>query len=433
MELILILILILCNGLLSMAEMAIIASKKSKIQQLHQEGVKNADKVLHMIENPNTLFSTIQVGITLIGTFAGALGAVAFSSGFADVLKIIGFSVALSNSLAVAIVVFLITYFTIIIGELVPKRIGLSNPESISRWMALPMELLSILFRPLISILSTTTEGVLTTLNITPRKELPVGLEEIRILMQQGTRNGVFRSTEKNIVEKTLDLSDKKVASVMTARNKIVFIDVDSDINALKKAVLENQFSYYPVCKGSLDNIQGVINSDALLGAFIAHQKINIKDLMYKPLLIPENIKALQVMELFKRHHIHMGIVIDEYGNVQGIVTVTDILEAIVGDLPEIHDKEEKQIIRRNQNSWLVDGLLSTAEMKNYFKIQGLPEEKEAGYNTVGGFVMHILGRVPVSGDVISIPGYKIEVMDMDINRVDKIMLIKQPDIHKTT
>lgn len=426
MEIVIVVILIVLNGLLSMAEIAIIAAKKTKLKNLADKGNKNAEKVLRLADNPNKLFSTIQVGITLIGTLTGAIGAVAFSEPFANLFEDIGFPQGASHTLAVAIVVFVITYISIIIGELVPKRLGLHYPEKISTWMVRGMEFLSTIFSPLVDILSITTETILKALGIEQKEELPMSLDEVRILLQQGSQAGVIKTTEKDIVEKTLNLSDKKVTSIMTASNKIVWIDIDSNIESLKKAVLENQFSYYPVCKKDLDDVKGIINSDSLLAAFIANQKINIKDLMYKPLLIPENLKALQVMELFKRHHIHMGIVIDEYGNVQGLVTVTDILEAIVGDLPEMKDKEEKDIIRRNQNSWLVNSLLSTVEFKEYFKIEHLPSEKEADYNTVGGFIMHMLGRVPMTGDHFELLGYRFEVVDMDGNRVDKIMIIKR-------
>lgn len=431
MEIVIILILIVFNGLLSMAEIAIIAAKKTKLRHLADKGDKNAEKVLKLADNPNKLFSTIQVGITLIGTLTGAIGAVAFTQPFTAFFEEVGFTEGVSHTIAVAIVVFLITYVSIIIGELVPKRLGLNNPETISRWMVRSMDILAKIFGPLVDILSITTDAILQAFNIQPKQEIPMSLDEVRVLLQQGSQSGIIKTTEKDIVEKTLNLSDKKVTSIMTASNKIIWIDIDSDIESLKKAVLQNQFSYYPVCKKDLDDVKGIINSDSLLAAFIANQKISIKDLMYKPLLIPENLKALQVMELFKRNHIHMGIVIDEYGNVQGLVTVTDILEAIVGDLPEINDREEKKIIRRNQNSWLVDGLLSTAEFKEHFKIDHLPGEKEADYNTIGGFAMHILGRVPVSSDQFEIFGYRFEVVDMDGNRVDKIMIVRSGGANK--
>ena len=431
MEIVIILILIVFNGLLSMAEIAIIAAKKTKLRHLADKGDKNAEKVLKLADNPNKLFSTIQVGITLIGTLTGAIGAVAFTQPFTAFFEEVGFTEGVSHTIAVAIVVFLITYVSIIIGELVPKRLGLNNPETISRWMVRSMDILAKIFGPLVDILSITTDAILQAFNIQPKQEIPMSLDEVRVLLQQGSQSGIIKTTEKDIVEKTLNLSDKKVTSIMTASNKIIWIDIDSDIESLKKAVLQNQFSYYPVCKKDLDDVKGIINSDSLLAAFIANQKISIKDLMYKPLLIPENLKALQVMELFKRNHIHMGIVIDEYGNVQGLVTVTDILEAIVGDLPEINDREEKKIIRRNQNSWLVDGLLSTAEFKEHFKIDHLPGEKEADYNTIGGFAMHILGRVPISSDHFEIFGYRFEVVDMDGNRVDKIMIVRSGGANK--
>lgn len=425
MELIVILVLIIFNGLLSMTEIAIVAAKKSILQEKQSTGDKSAERVLKLVQNPNRLFSTIQVGITLIGVFTGAVGALTFSEPIATFFFDIGLPIGMSRTIALALVVIVTTYLSIVVGELVPKRLGLSYPEKVSLWMSGPMDVLSKIFAPIVRILSDSTEFLLRFLGIKSVKETPVSADELRFMLRQGAQMGIFKTTEKNIVEKTLNLRDANVTTVMTPRSKMVWIDIDSDFEALKTAVLANQYSYYPVCRDTIDHVEGIINSDALLAAFIAGEKIRMKELMYQPLLIPENMKALQVMELFKRKHIHMGIVIDEYGAVQGLVTVTDILEAIVGDMPEIHDKEEKQIIRRDKNTWYLDGLLSTADYKEYFKGATLPDEKEGGFNTIGGFVMHKLGKVPTSGDRFTLGQYRFEVVDMDGNRVDKVMLVR--------
>jgi len=427
MELLLIFTLILLNGFLSMAEVALISVKKSKLKHLASEGNLNAEIALQMAENPNRFFSTVQVGITLIGILTGAISGVALSAPLSGLFHSIGFSSTIADSFGFAIVVIFVTYLSLVIGELVPKRLGMNFSEKITLMVAGPMYNIAKIFNPFVNILTESTEFVMDFLHLKPKKKLPVSEEEIRLLIQEGAQMGVFEAIEKNIVEKVLNIGDAKVTSLMKARNKVVWLDINDSDKAITDTILENQYSYFPVSDGEMDNIIGVLRTDSFLAETIEKRgkKLQLKELLHKPLLIPENKKVLDALELFKRMRIHLGIIIDEYGNVQGILTLTDILESIVGDIPDINEQEDAQITRRNKNTWFVDGLVSTVDFKEYFKVHELPEEEEELYNTVGGFVMNALGRVPVTGDKVELNDYSLEVADMDGNRVDKLLIHK--------
>jgi putative hemolysin len=261
------------------------------------------------------------------------------------------------------------------------------------------------------------------------KKQVTVSGEEVKLLIQEGAQLGVFGKSERNIVEQAINLADIKVNSLMTTRNKIIWIEEGMPIKDIKKLILENPFSYYPVCKEDIDNVIGIISYDVILTELLSSEKPSIKKHIIKAPLIPENKKVFNVLELFKRTRIHTGLIIDEYGHIEGLVHISDILEELVGDLPEVNEKEELKIIKRSKNSWLIDGLLSINEFKEFFDIDMLPHEAYAGFNTVGGFVMEVLGKVPVSSDTFDLEndGYKLEVVDMDGNRVDKILLTKLP------
>lgn len=424
MQLFVIFLLVLLNGFLSMAEIAMISIKRSKLRQLLEDGNENAEIVLKLTENPNRLFSTIQVGITLIGILTGALSGVTLSQPLATYFISIGLPVQISTTLAFLVIVIFTTYISIVIGELVPKRIGLQYAERISLWVAKPMDVISTTFGQMVAILSNSTDIILSILGIKHTKTTTISGEEVKMLIQEGAQMGVFGKAERDILEQAINLADIKVSSLMTARNKIIGIDETAPIKEIKKIVLNNQFSYYPVYKDDVDNVIGIISHDAILTELFS-EKPSIKKHIIKAPLIPENKKVFNVLELFKRSRVHTGLIVDEYGNIQGLIHVSDILEALVGDLPEVHEKEEVKIIKRSKNSWFVDGLLSINEFKEYFNIESLPNELTGGFNTVGGFVMDVLGKVPVSSDQFIIDEYKIEVVDMDGNRVDKILLTK--------
>jgi len=417
-------VLILFNGLLSMAEIAIISIKKSRLKQLVSQGNERAKILLKLVENPNHFFSTVQVGITLIGVFTGVFGGATLSEPLEKTFIQLGMPQVAATSFSLILVVVILTYLSLVIGELFPKRIGLQFSEKIALWISRPMNQLLVIFYPIVYILSASTDFIFRLFQIGPLKDSQVSEEEVRMLIKEGERVGIFETAEKNIVEQVLNIGDAKVNSLMQSRNKVIWLNINASPKEIKDTILKYQFSYFPVADGTIDNLVGILRTDTYLCQLVdENTNVPLKDLLHVPLLIPENKKVLEALELFKRKRIHLGVIIDEYGSVEGIITLTDILEAIVGDIPDINEQHEEMIIKRENNSWLVDGLLPTAEFKERFAVEHLPRENGAEFNTIGGFVMNRLGRVPISGDHLMLNRYKIEVVDMDGNRVDKLMI----------
>ena len=423
MEILIVLLLILLNGLFAMAEIAIISARKSRLKQLAHDGNKNAQAALDLAQSPNRFFSTVQIGITFIGIFAGAFGEKTITTDVANFLKSFPALAPYNETLALILVVSGITYLSVIIGELVPKRLALNNPERYAKILARPMNFISLVASPLVTVLSRSTDFILGILQIRSKEDPLVSEEEVRMLIREGTRAGVFQIAEKDIVERTFRMSDKKVQSLMIHRTEIVYLDVDSSFAALKKRVSKKPHSYYPVVDGNLDKILGVIRTEDILTNFLIEGKIDLRRHLHKPLFVPEGTTGLKVLELFKKSGIHVALVIDEYGYVQGLVSLNDILEAIVGDIPTLNQLEEKEFIKRDDGSFLVDGTVPIDEFKEHFDIKKLPSEKSGLFHTIGGFVMERIGRIPVSGDKFEVENLKIEVVDMDGNRVDKILV----------
>jgi len=417
-------ILIIINGLLSMAEIAIISIKKSRLKHLIAQGNEQAKLLLEFVENPNHFFSTVQVGMTLIGVFTGVFGGATLSEPLAKAFMQLGMPHVAAMSFSLILVVVILTYLSLVIGELVPKRLGLQFSEKIALWISRPMNQLLSFFYPIVFILSASTDFIFRVLQIGPAKNTQVSEEEVRMLIKEGERVGIFETVEKNIVEQVLNIGDATVNSLMKSRNKITWLDINAPPNQIKDTVLKHQYSYFPVADGSIDNLVGILRTDTYLSELVDERRdVPLKELLHVPLLIPENKKVLEALELFKKKRLHLGVIIDEYGNVEGIITLTDILEAIVGDIPDINEQQERMIIKRSEHSWLVDGLLPTAEFKKYFGVDHLPQEVDEDFNTIGGFIMSQLGKIPFSGDSVNLNGYRIEVVDMDGNRVDKIMI----------
>lgn len=425
MEVLIVLLLIILNGILAMAELAIASSRRSKLQQQANDGNKNAQTALELADSPNRFLSTVQIGITLIGIFAGAFGGATIAEQLAVQIAKIPQVAPYSEAVALGIVVTVITYLSLIIGELVPKRLALAHPEVIAKALARPMNTLSIISAPLVHLLSFSTDAILKLLRIKPNKEPTVTEEEVQILLREGTQVGVFDIAEKDIVERTLKLGDKRIPTLMTPRKEIMWFDIDNSFKIIRNKIIKSPYAYYPVCRGNLDKVLGVVRAEDILRSFIVDEKIDLKKLLIKPLFIPESMDVLQVLEMFKKTGVHTAIVIDEFGNVQGLLALNDILEAIVGDIPTINELEEEEIIKRDDTSWFVDGLLSTDEFKEYFKVKKLPEERSGVFHTIGGFVMHNLGKIPVSGDTFDWGGFHFEIVDMDGNRVDKVLVTK--------
>src|SRR3989338_3288618 len=425
MEIVIVLLLILLNGIFAMAEIAVVSARKSKLQHQANEGNKSAQAALELARNPNKFLSTIQIGITLIGIFAGAFGGATIAESLSKQLSLIPVLNPYSDALGLAIVVITITYLSLIIGELVPKRIGLNYPEKIASFLARPMNAISKASSPFVFLLSASTDWILRILSIKPSTEPTISEEEIKILIREGSKTGVFEKAEKDILERTLRLGDKKVNTLMTSRKEIVWLEIDSSFKTIRNKITKNPHSHFPVCRDNLDKVIGIVRTKDVLTNFLLEEKINLKQFVTKPLFIPESMDGLKVLELFKKSGVHMALVIDEYGNIQGLLSLTDILEAIVGDIPTINELEEQEIVKRDNGTWLVDGLVSIDEFKEYFRIRKLPSERSGTFHTIGGFVMNKLGRIPVLGDKFEWDSLGFEVMDMDGNRVDKILIMK--------
>lgn len=423
MEIIIILLLIVFNGIFAMAEIAIVSARKSRLQQQANDGNKNAQAALSLAESPSRFLSTVQIGITFVGIFAGAFGGGTIAKSLSEQLKTIPALISYADNLAIFVVVLFITYLSLIIGELVPKRLALNNPENIAKAVALPMNLLSKIASPLVSLLTTSTDLMLRMLQMKKSDEPTISDEEIKMLLGEGARLGIFNIAEKNIVERTLKLSDKKINSLMASRKEIVWLDLDSPFKTLRNKIAKHPHAHFPVCRDSLDKVIGVVRAEDILTNFLLEEKIHLQKFIHKPLFVPESMDALKVLELFRKTGIHMALVVDEYGSVQGLLSLTDILEAIVGDIPSINELEEREIIKRDNGTYLVDGLIPIDEFKEYFHIKKLPDEKSGVFHTIGGFVMHRLGSIPISGDKMAWGDYKFEIMDMDGNRIDKILI----------
>ena len=423
-EILVIIILILANGAFSMAEMAVVLSRKTRLRQMADQGDKGASIALELADNPNLFLSSAQTGMTLIATLTGAFGGATISDEVAGYLLIIFPALAhYSHGIALALVVLSITFVNLVIGELVPKRIALSNPERIASWSASPLSTFSRIASPVILLLSKSTEFVLQALGINSNAEPEVTEEEIKIMIDRGTMAGVIEEDEQDIVERVFSLGERKVSSIMTPRGKIVWLDVHESLQEIQRKAASVPYTIFPVCSRKLDNVLGVIQSKDVLNCELNRKPIDLRPLLLPPLFVPESMRALKVLEKFKQTGIHLAIVLDEYGTVQGVVALVDLLEGLVGDIPHIHELSEPQILRRSDGSWLVDGVMLVSEFKDKLGIERLPDEDDGTYQTMGGFMMTHLEKIPATGDKFEWGGYRFEVVDMDERRVDKVLV----------
>jgi len=420
-EIILIFFLILINALLAMSEAALVASRKARLQQQAGEGNKLSALALKLIEDPNIFLSTIQIGITLIGVFAGAVGGATISESLAITLQNVPYIGEYSNSIALGIVVLSITILTIWLGELVPKRLGLNSPEKIAQVVAGPMLFISKVFAPFIKLMSGATNFVLRLLGVNPSAEPPVTEEEIHLLIDQGTQAGVFQEAEQDMVEGIFSLGDSRVYSLMTPRTELVWLDITDTIEEIRVKIAECPYSRFPVRQDSLETILGIVKSRDLLVESLSGKEIDLKTLLKPAFFIPETMFASRALELFKEKNTELLLVVDEFGGLQGLLTINDILEEIVGAM----EFEEPQATQRQDGSWLLDGMLEVDEFKELFNFNSLPHEDE--YETLSGFMMTSLGRVPQAADNFEWSGYRFEVMDMDGRRVDKVLVTTLP------
>ncbi|HXH10628.1 MAG TPA: hemolysin family protein [Alphaproteobacteria bacterium] len=423
-EMVIIFLLIIANGVFAMSEIAVVSARRARLQQWANTGDTRARAALELANAPNQFLSTIQVGITLIGILAGAFGGATIARELEAELLEIPFLAPYSHAISLGIVVLSITYASLIVGELVPKRLALNNPERIAAAVAAPMRALSHLVSPVVYLLSLSTEAVLRVLGVRPSAEPPVTEEEIRLLLEQGARAGAFEAVERAMVERVFRLGDRRVAGVMTPRTEIVWLDVDASPEEIRRTVTESVHSRFLVAQESLDNVLGVVHAKDLLARAFVGQPIDLMALAQQPLYVPESMRALHVLELFKQSGTHIALVVDEYGGIQGLVTPSDILEAIVGDIPSAEELREPQAVQREDGSWLLDGMLSVDEFKELLQLRALPGEEQGVYQTLAGFVIMHLGRIPSAADHFEWGGLRFEVVDMDGNRVDKVLVM---------
>jgi putative hemolysin len=423
LELGIILLLIIINGIFVLSEIALVSSRKARLRQRANEGDRGSQKALELANTPNRFLSTAQIGITFISILAGAFGGATIASEVEARISNIPILAPYSHFVGIVLVVIGISYLSLVLGELVPKRLGMSNPEKVASAIASPISTLSVLLSPVVQVLSISTDVVLKIIRIKPSTELPVTEEEIKLLLDEGTRAGVFEETEQDIVERVFRLSDRRAASLMIPRADVIWLDIEDSSAEIMRKVNDSDYPLFPVCRGGLDDILGVVRSKDMLSCSLRDQSVDLKASLMPPQFIPESMPALKILEQFKQSGLHVALVIDEYGSIQGLVTLKDILEAIVGDMPYIDKPTEPHATKREDDSWLVDGMLPIDEFKELFNLKSLPEEDSGYYQTIGGFVMMHLGRIPSEGDRFVWKGLRFEVVDMDENRIDKLII----------
>jgi putative hemolysin len=421
-ELLILFLLLLANGLFAMAETALISSRKARLQQRADEGEKAAGIALAFALKPDRFLSTVQIGITLIGIVAGAFGGATLSAKLAVQLSRIPALSGSANALAFALVVAFITYFSLVIGELVPKNLALRNPESIAIAAVGPMRLLSRIAGPVVWLLTASTSLILRLLGRSGSGDHAVTQEEIEVMIEQGAQSGVLSAAESEVAQSVFRLADRRVGSLKTNRREIAWLDVDDPVEELRTVVAEAGHARYPLCEGSLDNVIGIIEAQTLLIHQLDGAPLDLRGAARLALFVPETLPAIQLLEMFHDNGQHMAIVVDEYGGTQGLITMADVLEAIVGDITEGMREDEPRATSRPDGSWLLDGMLSVEDFRDLFDLEELPGEEDYTFETLGGFVMAFLGRIPEIADTFEWSGLQLEVIDMDGRRVDKVL-----------
>jgi putative hemolysin len=424
LELAIILALLLANGVFSMAEIAIVSSRKSRLRALAEDGDERARRALELAESPNTFLATVQIGITLVGVLAAAFSGAAMADKLTVVLGEIDWLAVYADKVAFGLVVLGLTYFTLVIGELVPKRIGLGNPEGIARLLAGPMHRLARLGAPLVSLLGRSTDALLSLLHIKPATEAPVSEEDVRLLVREGSRAGIFHSHEPAMVESVMSFDRRPVRDVMTPRAKIIWINAADSHETIWHRIVVSAHTTFPVYEGKRDNVLGLVTVKSIYANLAAGVPINVRDLVTPALFVPESQTVSNLIEQFRTSGLHIALTTDEFGTVTGLVTLHNLMEAIVGDIPSPQDRLKPKAVRRADGSWLVDGLLGIEAFAAAVTDFPLHPPAQRDYQTFAGFITRQLGRVPSEGETFRHHGYLVEIIDLDSLRVDKVVLI---------
>ncbi|MGN6508242.1 MAG: hemolysin family protein [Chitinophaga sp.] len=419
MEVVIILVLILLNGIFSMAEIALVSARKVRLENAARQGDEKAKAALKLSNNPDTFLSTVQIGITLIALITGLYSGEQFKTDVQSYINNFPLLAPYSNSIATAIIVIVVTYFTLVLGELLPKRIGLANPEVIAKAVAKPMNFISRVTYPFVWLLSNSTSVLVKVIGLKRSSDSNVTEEEIKAIISEGTSSGAIEETEQEIIERVFHLGDRNITSLMTHRTDIIWLDVHEEGESYKRKIKAAPHSVYPVCEGQIDNIKGILTIKDL---YPAGNLAVLKDVMKKPLFIPDNNTAYQVLEKFKETQIHAAFIVDEYGTFLGMITLNDILEAIVGDMPET-GQDDYNMIKRDDGSYLIDAQIPFYDFLSEFDMEDLMAEFEQEFDTLAGFILHHLEHIPQTGEKLEWREFTFEIVDMDAHRIDKILV----------
>ena len=420
-ELAIILFLIFLNGILALSEIAILSARKTRLEDLSLKGDRRARAALDLAIAPSLFLSTIQIGITLIGIMAGVIGGVTISHQLEGLLGSLPYVSAHKQSLSIFVTVSAITYLSLIFGELVPKRFALNHPEKIAVRMAIPIRTLCLIMFPAVKLLTASIEFFMKVIHMPQPDRIPITDEEIRLLIAEGTQAGLFEKTEQRMVNRLLKLADRKVNSLMTPRMIITYVDLEKTREENLQILQQSTHTRLPVSKNGLGNLLGIAQVKDLL--MVLQQGRPVESVLNPPLFVPENQNALKLLEQFKQSGMHMAIVVNEYGDIEGLVTLHDVLEAIAGEIPVFEEIEEPAIVKRADGTLLLDGLLPILELKDLLHVKNLPDEEHHRYDTLAGMMLGQLGRIPTVGNYFTWNQFRFEVVDMDGKRIDKVLV----------
>ncbi len=428
-NILIILVLFYFNAIFAMYEIAMVAARKTRLQQSSEDGVKGATYALELLQDTNQQYlSTVQIMITLIDTLAGGIGGALLAEPLARLLGKVSWLAASANTIALILVVVAITYFSIVLGELIPKRLAVSKPEKVVIQLSPTIRVMTKIFRPLTKLLATSTNLGLKVLRINTDAGPVITEDEIQAYIEQGRDIGVIEETEKDMFSGIFRLSERRVDALMTPHTEVVWIDLEDSREQIIHELTHSEYSRIPAARGDLDEVVGMINIKELVGVDLHSPDFQIAAYIREPLFVPENLPALKAFEKFRETGIHQALVIDEYGGVQGMVTLYDVLEAIVGSLPADEFDQEQEAVQRPDGSWSFDGLIAIDELVEMLDLPDLTEEERAGYQTLSGLVMNQLGSVPTIGETFTLGKWRFEVIDMDGRRVDRVLAMPLPD-----
>ncbi|ANT65260.1 MULTISPECIES: hemolysin family protein [Prosthecochloris] len=428
MDIAILIALILLNGVFAMSEIALVTARKSRLQRLAEDDDGSAAIAIRLGEEPTRFLSTVQIGITAIGILNGIVGEAALAGPLAELLQGLGIDQKSSAVGATTIVVVIITYFSIVVGELVPKRIAQFNAEGIARLMARPIALLAQLSRPFVYLLSISTDGLLKLLGKKELGSANLTEEDIHAMLMEGSQSGVIEKQEHEMVRNVFRLDDRQIASLMTPRSEIICLDIEQPLEESLEKLIASDHSRFPVCKGGVQEVLGVITTKRLLKQELKGEPPEkITEYLVPAVYVPESLTGMKLLEQFRESGVQMVFVIDEYGEILGLVTLQDLLEALAGEFKP-RDPEDVWAVQREDGSWLLDGLIPIPELKDRLDLRSVPEEEKGRYHTLSGMMMWLIGKVPRTGDITEWQGWRLEVVDLDGNRIDKVMASRLPD-----